>query len=276
MSLIAIIGAGPIGGALAHKLAARSRVRQIRLIDSSGTVAQGKALDILQSGPVENFSVAVTGAESLHAAAGADVVVIADSAAGEGEYTGDVALALVRRLRAAGVTAPLVFAGASQREALKQTVTELHVPAAHAIGAAPLALESALRALCAVMADSSGVEVSLSVVGVPPKHAVIAWEEASVSGQPLTAAIPPHEIAALSARVTGLWPPGPYALGSATAQVVEALCNGSRRRHSCFVDIGRGRIVAMPVELGPEGVLRIIEPTLTRLERTALENALEV
>jgi hypothetical protein len=31
----------------------------------------------------------------------------------------------------------------------------------------------------------------------------------------------------------------------------------------------------MPVELGPAGVLRIIEPALTRLERTALENALE-
>lgn len=276
MSLIAIIGAGPIGGALAHKLAGRSRVRRIRLIDTNGAIAQGKALDILQSGPVESFSASVTGADSLHAAAGADVVVLADSAAGDGEYSGEAALALVRRLQAAGVTAPLVFAGASQREVLKRTVTELHVPAARAIGAAPLALESALRALCAVIADSSGPDVSLSVVGVPPNHAVIAWEEATVSGQPLTSVIAAHDIAALSARVPSLWPPGPYALGSAAARVVEALCNGSRRRFSCFVDRGRGKIVAMPVELGPGGVQRIIEPALTRLERTALENALEV
>lgn len=276
MSLIAIIGAGPIGGALAHKLAGRSRVRRIRLIDTSGAIAQGKALDILQSGPVESFSTSVTGADSVHAAAGADVVVLADSAAGEGEYTGDAALALVGRLRAAGVTAPLVFAGASQREVLKRTVTELHVDAARAIGAAPLALESALRALCAVVADLSGVEVSLSLVGVPPQHAVVAWEEATLSGQPLTSVIAAHDIAALSARIPGLWPPGPYALGSAAARIVEALCNGSRRRFSCFVDSGRGKIVAMPVELGPGGIQRIIEPALTRLERTALENALEV
>ena len=275
MSFIAIIGAGPIGGAVAHKLAARGRVTQIRLIDSAGSIAQGKALDILQSGPVENFNASVTGTDSLHAAAGAQVVVLADSAAGDGEYSGDAALALVRRLQGAGVDAPLVFAGASPREAMKRTIGELHVAPARAIGAAPLALESALRALCGVIADTSGVEVSLSVVGVPPKHAVIAWEEATVSGQPLTSVIGAHEIAALAARVTGLWPPGPYALGSATARIVEALCDGSRRRYSCFVETGKGRVVAMPVELEPGGVRRIIEPALTRLERTALDNAME-
>ena len=59
MSFIAIIGAGPIGGAVAHKRAARGRVTQIRLIDSAGSIAQGKALDILQSGPVENFNASV-------------------------------------------------------------------------------------------------------------------------------------------------------------------------------------------------------------------------
>jgi malate/lactate dehydrogenase len=54
------------------------------------------------------------------------------------------------------------------------------------------------------------------------------------------------------------------------------LCIGSRRRFSCFVESGRGRIVAMPVELQAGGVRRIIQPELTRLERTALENAFEV
>ena len=275
MSLIAIIGAGPTGAALAHKLASRSRVREIRLIDPTATIAQGKALDILQSGPIEGFSASVSGTDSLHAAAGASVVVIAD-AASNGEYAGDSALGMVRKLHAAGVSAPVVFAGASQREAIKMAVTELHVPAARAIGSAPFALESALRALCAVVADTSAAEVSLSVVGVPPNRAVIAWEEATVSRQPLTTALAPHEIAALSARIASLWPPGPYALGSAAARVVEALCNGSRRRFSCFVDRSRGKIVAMPVELGGEGIRRILEPALTRLERTVLDNALEV
>jgi malate/lactate dehydrogenase len=84
-----------------------------------------------------------------------------------------------------------------------------------------------------------------------------------------------HEISALSARIPGLWPPGPYALASAAARVVEAIAGGSRRRFSCFVSLGRGQAGAMPVELGEDGVLRIIEPALTRQERTRLDNALE-
>jgi malate dehydrogenase len=87
MSFIAIIGAGPIGGSLAHKLAQRSRVGEVRLIDSAGSIARGKALDILQSSPIESISTRVTGAEEINAAAGADAIVIADRASGEGEHS---------------------------------------------------------------------------------------------------------------------------------------------------------------------------------------------
>lgn len=276
MPFIAIIGAGPVGSALAHKLAARSRVREIRLIDPEGTVARGKALDILQSGPVETYDTLVTGVESLHAAAGAEAVVIADAVAGNTEHSGEAALALVRQLRDAGIRAPLVFAGATQREVMARAIGELHLSSRHVIGSAPLALESALRALCGVIADTSPVEVSLSVAGVPPKHAVVAWEEAAIAGQPLTSVLGAHEIAALSARISGLWPPGPFALGSAAARVVEALCSGSRRRFSCFVDAGRGRIAAMPVEIERGRIKRVLQPALTRLEQTVLENALSL
>ena len=275
MPFIAIIGAGPVGSALAHKLAGRSRVREIRLIDPEVNVARGKALDILQSGPVENFSATVQAADSLHAAAGADAVVIADPASGQGEHTGESALGIVRQLRDAGIRAPLVFAGASQRDVLARAISELRIPSPLVIGSAPLALESAVRAICGVIADRSPVEISLAVAGVPPKHAVIGWEEAAISGQPLTSVLGPHEIASVSARIPGLWPPGPYALGSAGARVVEALCEGSRRRYSCFVDAGRGRIVAMPVELERGGVKRVLQPALSRLEQTVLENSLQ-
>lgn len=276
MPFIAIIGAGPVGSALAHTLAGRSRVRELRLIDPEGTIARGKALDIQQSGPVENASCAVSGAESLHAAAGAEVVVIADPASGHGEHTGEPGLALVRQLRDSGIRAPLVFAGATQRELMSRAISELRLPSHQIVGSAPFALESAVRALCGVIADRSPVEISLAVAGVPPKHTVVGWEEAAVSGQPLTSVLGPHEIASVAARIPGLWPPGPYALGSAGARVIEALCDDSRRRYSCFVDAGRGRIAAMPVELGRGGVRNVLRPALTRLEQTALETALEL
>lgn len=276
MPFIAIIGAGPIGSALAHKLAGRSRVREVRLIDPDLNVARGKALDILQSGPVENFGSVVNAADSVHAAAGGEVVAIADPASGSAEHTGEAALALVRQLRDAGINAPLVFAGATQRDIMTRAISELHVPSSRIIGTAPLALESALRAFCGVIADASAVDVSLSVAGLPPKHAVVGWEEAAIAGQPLTSVLGPHEIASIAARIPGLWPPGPYALASAAARVIEALCNGSRHRYSCFVDAGRGRIVAMPVELERGGIKRVLQPALTRLEQTALDTALDL
>jgi malate dehydrogenase len=274
MSLIAIIGSGPIGGALAHKLAGRNRVREVRLIDPDERIAQGKALDIRQSAPLEGFSTHVTAAGSVAAAAGADAIVLADHANGAGEHTGDAGLALLRQVAAVESSAPIVCAGATQRDLIVRGVTELHLTPSRIVGSAPLALESALRALAGLVIDVSGVEISVHVVGVPPRSAVAAWEEASAFGQPLTSHVLPHTIAALTARIPGLWPPGPYALASAASRVAEALALGSRRRFSCFVTVARGRVAAMPVELGQDGVLRVIEPALTRQERTMLENAI--
>ena len=274
MSFVAIIGSGPLGGAIAHKLAGRDRVREVRLIDTEERIAEGKALDIRQASPIDGFATRVVAAGSLAAVAGASAIVIADAAAGQGEFSGEGGLALLRQIDAIEPAVPIVCAGASQRGLIARAVTELHFTDSRIVGSAPLALESALRALAGLSIDVSGVEISLSVVGVPPDVAVVAWEEGSAFAQPLVSQVPPHEIAALNARLPGLWPPGPYALASAASRVTEGIVNGSRRRVSCFVAVGRGRVGAMRVELGEDGVRRVIEPVLTRQEHTRLENAL--
>lgn len=280
MSFIAILGAGAIGGALAHKLAARNRAHDVRLIDPDGGIAQGKALDILQSSPIENFSTRVAGLDRLEAAAGASVVVIADAAAGDAEHAGEAALALLKSLMRMETAAPLVFAGAGQRQLMARVVSELHVEARRAIGSAPGALESAVRALVALECDGSGVDAHVRVVGVPPRAAVIAWEEATVFGQPAGSVVAPHRLAAISARLPSLWPPGPLALASAASRVIEAIVNGSRGRPTCFVSIAdppnRGAIAAMPVRLGTQGIERVFHPALTRQEQTLLENGLAI
>jgi malate dehydrogenase len=276
MSFIAILGAGALGGTLAHRLASRGRVGEVRLIDTQPAVAQGKALDILQSGAVESFAVRVTSAGEIEAAAGADAIVIADSARGDEEHSGETGLALVRRVAALDSVAPLVFAGAQQRLLLARAATELRVASQRLIGSAPGALESAVRALAALEVDSTGVEIQVRVVGVPPDAAVVAWEESTAFGQPLGTVLAPHRIAAISARLPRLWPPGPVVLASAAARVAEALTNGSRRRFSCFVAVTEGslsRVLALPVELGRGGVVRVLRPALSRQEQTRLDNA---
>lgn len=273
MSVIAIIGAGPLGGALAHKLALRGRVTEIRLIDPLESVARGKALDIVQSGPVDGFATRVTGDGSHLTVLGADVVVVADAVDGT-EHAGEPALTMIRQLIAAGLNRPLLFAGGLHPELMTRCLRELRIPPERVIGSAPAALASAMRALAGVVLDTSPVEISLNVVGVPPRHAVVTWQEATVSGQPLTGVMPAHEIAALSARLPGVWPPGAYALASAAARVAEALCHGSRRQYSCFVDAGRGHVAALPVVLSSGGVKRVMRPVLTSAESTVLETAL--
>ena len=57
---IALIGAGNIGGTLAH-LAAIKELGDVTLFDIADGIPQGKALDLAQSGPVESFDSNVNG-----------------------------------------------------------------------------------------------------------------------------------------------------------------------------------------------------------------------
>jgi malate dehydrogenase len=274
-----VIGAGPIGGALTQKLALRDRIGEVRLIDPHPGIAQGKALDILQSSPVEGFSTRIASAQSVHAAAGASTIVLADSGATGKEHADEDGLALVRQIAAFERVSPLVFAGASQRRLIALAVAELGVERSRVIGTSPAALESALRALTALALDASGVDVHLRLVGTPPDGVVVGWEEATALGLPLRTQLAPHIMRALNDRIPKHWPPGPLAMASAAARTVEAIVNGSRRQPTCFVSLAAGptrnAVAAMPAQLGARGVNRILEPALSDLERTQMETAIE-
>ena len=72
---IALIGAGNIGGTLAH-LAAIKELGDIVLFDVVEGVPQGKALDLSQCGPVEGFDAKITGTNDYADIAGADVIIV--------------------------------------------------------------------------------------------------------------------------------------------------------------------------------------------------------
>jgi malate dehydrogenase len=74
-SKIALIGAGQIGGTLAH-LAGLKELGDIVLFDIIDGTPQGKALDLVESSPVEGFDAKLTGASDYAAIAGADVVIV--------------------------------------------------------------------------------------------------------------------------------------------------------------------------------------------------------
>ncbi len=72
---IALIGAGNIGGTLAH-LAGLKNLGDIVVLDVADGVAKGKALDLEQSSVVENFDASITGTNKYEDIAGADVIIV--------------------------------------------------------------------------------------------------------------------------------------------------------------------------------------------------------
>ncbi|HYI63574.1 MAG TPA: malate dehydrogenase [Allosphingosinicella sp.] len=74
-SKIALVGAGNIGGTLAH-LAASKELGDVVLFDVVEGVPQGKALDLSQCGPIEGFDVRLKGSNDYADIEGADVVIV--------------------------------------------------------------------------------------------------------------------------------------------------------------------------------------------------------
>jgi len=275
MQTVAILGAGELGGLIARTLAAADVARHVVLVDRADSVAAGKALDILQSGPVDAFQTQVTGT-SDPAQRNAAVVVLADEH-GQLEHTGDAALTWLRRILETSPRAVVVAAGATQLATLEQA-RELGVAATRLVGSAPLAAQSIARALTAMELDASAIDVSLAIVGTPSDW-VIAWADATLSGSPLTPLLSPPQTLRIEARLRARWPPGPYTLASAATAVINAIARASHRRVTCFVardtPYERRPFAALPVTLGPAGVVAVHVPRLSARERVALGGPIE-
>ena len=279
MPIVAIIGAGDLGGTLAHTLCARNRVAEIRLVDDAADIAAGTALDIRQSGSIERFATGIRTSGDLAMAVGARVIVLADAAGTRpGEWTGEVGMARLRQLVRQDSDAVVVCAGAQQRALMQQAIHDGLVEPGRIVGSAPVALTSAVRALVALEADCAARDVALSVLGLPPHSTVVTWDSATIAGAPLADVLSREAVTRVKARLAHLWPPGPYALASAASGVCEAIAGGrSRPVFSCFVGLpGRpaSPIVAAPVRLDDGGIREHLPPRLSPGERVEFDGAL--
>jgi malate dehydrogenase len=76
MSKISLIGAGQIGGTLAHLIGLKELADEVVLFDVASGIAKGKALDIAQSSPVDGFHVRFSGTDDYKDIKDSDVVII--------------------------------------------------------------------------------------------------------------------------------------------------------------------------------------------------------
>ena len=76
MSKISLIGAGQIGGTLAHLIGIKELVKEVVLFDVASGIAKGKALDIAQSSSVDGFNVKLSGTDNYENIKNSDVIII--------------------------------------------------------------------------------------------------------------------------------------------------------------------------------------------------------
>jgi malate dehydrogenase len=280
MSSVTIIGAGSLAGAVAQALASRDRLRRVLIVDAAAGVAAGKALDIMQSGAVSGSHTRLEGSDDLSRAAGSSACVIADRhGTPEAEWAGDEGLTLLRQLLPWIDNTPLIFAGASQAGLMLTARREHHIRRPLLIGSAPEAYASAMRSMVALEAGCSPAEVSLAVLGLPPAGLVIPWSEAAIGGFALERTLTPVQMSRLDSRAPRLWPPGPFALGTAAARAVEAVATSSRGALSLLTVLDgeygvRNRLGSLPTLLDGGGVAQVRVPPLSTRERVLVESAL--
>ena len=287
MPTICIVGAGELGGSIAHALARGDRVGRVFLIDEGGTIAAGKALDIQQAGAVDGFHTRVEGTNDPTRVTGCAVMVVADSGRppapggveGPEEWRGDTGLSMMVRLKGFIGDAPIVFAGARQSDLLLAVEREAGIHRTRLLGSAPEALAGAVRAIVALEARCSPSEVVLAVLGTPPSGFVVPWGEASIGGYTLERVLTQVQLRRIDARLSRLWPPGPQTLGLAAARVAEALVTSARRAMSVLTVLDgefgvRHRAGVLPCLLSPAGIARVRLPKLNTRERVQLETAL--
>src|SRR3990172_7678987 len=251
MNRVAVFGAGSLGGAIAHRLAEHNRIGDVLLIDGNVSLAEGKALDIRQAGPIAGADTVLGATSDPLAAVGAGVIVLADDSAA-GVWDGERGLALIERLLRAGSTAAFVFAGPTHLPLMETAARELHVPGDRLIGTAASAVQSIAASLVHIELAQTGAAVG--VTGRPPEF-VVGWSAATIAGALVGDVVPPHRLLAISQSLRRFWPPGPQAIAAPTVSAIEALMLGSRRLLPVAAifegELGvRGRAGLVTAELG--------------------------
>ncbi len=229
---------------------------------------------------MDGSATTLSGTSDVAAVVGAVAVIIADRfGPPSADWQDEAGLSLLKRVAGLNLVAPLLCAGASRSSLVERGVNELGIARARLFGTAPEALRAAVVTVTALEAAAAPSDISLSVVGRPPHHVIVPWDEASIAGRCATQVLSAAQLARLDARVARLWPPGPCTLAAAAARIVHTAITRSPRVHMAQVALTRdegtpGRSAMMPVTLQPSGIQRIVAPALSNRDRVRYETTL--
>ena len=289
---IALIGAGQIGGNLAL-LCAQRALGDVVLFDVNGSMAQGKALDLLQMGAADGFDVGIRGTQSYEDVRGADVVIITAGIPRKPGMSRDdlldtnvkVMQEVARNLRTHCPDA-FVIVVSNPLDAMVYTVKKVGGFAKEkVVGMAGVLDSSRFCAFVAEKLQVSILDVTAFVLGGHGDDMVPVVPFCSVGGVPLTQLLSAADITAIVERtrkgggeIVGLLKTGSayYAPAASAVVMAEAYLRDSRRvmaaAAQCDGEYGlRDLYVGVPVVIGKRGVEKILEVQLSAADQEALK-----
>lgn len=300
---IALVGAGHIGGTLAH-LALLKQLGDVVLCDISEGIPQGKALDLAQCGPIEGFDASVIGSNDYKDIEGADVVIVTAGVARKPGMSRDDLLEINSKvMKAVGegikqycpdafvicITNPLDvmvrvlqnFSGVSDKKI---------------VGMAGVLDSSRFRTFLSWEFDVSVDQVQAYVLGGHGDTMVPLTGMSNIAGVSLDALVASGKISAerLEAvvertrkgggEIVGLLKTGSafYAPASSAIAMAESYLLDKKRILPCAAKLQTGQygvkeplFVGVPAKIGAQGIEDIIEVSLTEQEQAQLQKSID-
>ncbi len=291
---ITIVGAGNVGATAAH-WAAERELGDIVLVDIVEGIPQGKALDLMEARPVEDFDVSITGSNNYEDTRNSDVVIIT---AGLPRKPGMSREDLVQKNReiVEAVTRQIVACSPQCFIIVVSNPLDTMAYLAYKVsgfsrnrvmGMAGVLDSARFKTFIAMELNISVEEVQAFVLGGHGDEMVPLIRYSTVAGIPIAELIPGDRIRAIVERtrkaggeIVNLLKTGSafYSPAASAVQMAEAIIKDKRRILPCAVYLDgeyglRDLFFGVPVILGANGVEKIIEVALTAEEKQAVEKS---
>jgi malate dehydrogenase len=290
---VTVVGAGNVGATTGQRIV-EQQLADVALIDIVEGVPQGKALDLMQSGPIESYDFRLVGTNNYKDTANSDVVVITAGIPRKPGMSRDDLLRTNYDI-VKGVTEQVVknspnsiiIVVSNPLDAMVQTAYRASgFPKERVIGMAGVLDSARFRTFIAMELDVSVENVHAFVLGGHGDTMVPLPRYSTVSGIPITELLPKETIDRLvqrtrngGAEIVGLlktsaW----YAPSSAVVEMVDAILNDRKKILPCAAYLDgeygiNGLYVGVPVKLGSRGIEQVIQINLSLEERSALQKS---
>ena len=293
---ITVVGAGNVGATCAQRLAERGYA-DIVLVDIIEGMPQGKALDILESGPVVGFDSNVIGTNSYADTAGSDIAIITSGVPRKpGMSRDDLVLTNMKIVK--GVTEELVKASpkciiivvANPLDAMAQLAFKVSgFPRNRVMGMSGILDTARFRTFLAQELGVSVEDVAAYVLGGHGDTMIPLTRMATVGGVPVTEVLPEETISKIVERtvkgggeIVALLKTGSafYAPSAGVVQMVDAIVLDKQNILPCAAYLDgeygiNGVFVGVPAKLGKNGMEQIIEIKLMPEEEAALKKSVD-